>query len=81
MIYDKKWFKHNFILITYENKGYDMKAYPKLVLSRLKVMRFYPYLYFIEDLTYRIFHRSFHVCPNQRNFLKSLFTNSELKVN
>ncbi len=26
-------------MITYENKGYDKKAYPKLVLDRLKVMR------------------------------------------
>jgi hypothetical protein len=38
MVYVKKWFKHNFILITYENKGYDKKVYSKLVLNILKVM-------------------------------------------
>ncbi len=27
----------NFILITYENKGYDKKSYPKLILNKLKV--------------------------------------------
>jgi len=39
MIYAKKWFKHNFILITHDNKSYDKIMYPKLVLNRLKVMR------------------------------------------
>jgi hypothetical protein len=38
MVYAKRWFKHNFILIMYENKGYDKKTYPKLVLNILKVM-------------------------------------------
>jgi len=38
MIYVRRWFKKNFILITYENKGYDMKAYRKLMLNKLKVM-------------------------------------------
>jgi hypothetical protein len=28
----------NFILIIYEDKGYDKKMYPKLVLNKLKVM-------------------------------------------
>jgi hypothetical protein len=28
----------NFILITNENKGYDKKIYPKLVLNKLKVV-------------------------------------------
>jgi hypothetical protein len=37
-VYAKRWFKHNFILIMYENKGYDMKMYSKLVLNKLKVM-------------------------------------------
>jgi hypothetical protein len=38
-------------MITYENKGYDRKTYPKLVLNRLKGNgRFYPYLYPIGDL-------------------------------
>jgi hypothetical protein len=27
-----------FILITYENKGYDRKMYPKLMLNKLEVM-------------------------------------------
>jgi len=30
--------KKNFILIIYEKKNYDRKAYPKLILNRLKVM-------------------------------------------
>jgi hypothetical protein len=38
-IYAKKWFKWNFILITYENKGYDKKTYSKLMLNILKVIR------------------------------------------
>jgi len=38
MVYDKRWFKHNFILIMYENKNYDKKTYPKLVLNILKGM-------------------------------------------
>jgi hypothetical protein len=35
-IYARRWFKHNFILITYENKGYDKKTYPKLLSNILK---------------------------------------------
>ncbi len=31
-------FKQKFILIKYENEGYDKKRYPKLVLNKLKVM-------------------------------------------
>ncbi len=38
MVYVKRGFKHNFIPITCENKGYDRKMYPKLVLNKLKVM-------------------------------------------
>jgi len=38
MIYVKRWFKQNFILITYENKSSNKKMYPKLVLNTLKVM-------------------------------------------
>jgi hypothetical protein len=38
MVYARKWFRHNFILITYGNNGYDNKVYPKLVLNKLKVM-------------------------------------------
>jgi hypothetical protein len=38
MIYVRKWFKQNFILILYENKSYDKKMYPKLMLNRLKEM-------------------------------------------
>jgi len=38
MAYVKRWFKDNFILIMYENKGYDKKSYPKLILNKLKVM-------------------------------------------
>jgi hypothetical protein len=38
MVYAKRWFKYNFILITYENKGYDKKKYLKSVLNKLKVM-------------------------------------------
>jgi hypothetical protein len=30
--------KESFILVMYENKGYDKKLYPKLVLNKLKVM-------------------------------------------
>jgi Mor family transcriptional regulator len=37
-VYARRWFKQNFILIAYENKGYDMKVYPKLVLNKMKVM-------------------------------------------
>jgi hypothetical protein len=35
-IYARRWFKHNFILITYENKSYDKKMYPKLLSNILK---------------------------------------------
>jgi hypothetical protein len=38
MVYVLKWFKYNFILVTYENKGYDKKLYPKLMLNRLNVV-------------------------------------------
>jgi hypothetical protein len=38
MIYAIRWYKENFIMITYENKGYDRKTYPKLMLNKLKVM-------------------------------------------
>jgi hypothetical protein len=38
MLYARRWFNQNFILITYENKGYDKKMYPKLVFNILKVM-------------------------------------------
>jgi hypothetical protein len=38
MIYARRWFNHNFILITYGNKGYDKKIYSKLMLKKLKVM-------------------------------------------
>jgi hypothetical protein len=38
MVYAKRWFKHNFILITHENKGYDKTMYSKLMLNILKVM-------------------------------------------
>ncbi len=33
------------MLITYENKGYDMKMYPKLMLNKLKVMRGPTFIY------------------------------------
>jgi hypothetical protein len=69
----------------YENKSYDMKTYPKLVLNTLKVMGgptlFIPYLYPIGDLIQRSFHKGFHVCTDQGNFLRSFLINSELKVN
>ncbi len=38
-IYIKRRFKRNFIMMMYENKAYDKKTYPKLVLNKLKVMR------------------------------------------
>jgi hypothetical protein len=38
MVYARRWLKQNFFVITYENKGYDKKVYPKLVLNKLKVM-------------------------------------------
>jgi len=44
-VYAKRWFKQNFIIITYENKGYDKKAYPKLVLNKLKVMKGFTFIY------------------------------------
>jgi hypothetical protein len=37
-IYVRIWFNQNFILLTYEDKGYDKKMYPKLMLNKLKVM-------------------------------------------
>jgi hypothetical protein len=38
IIYARRWFKHNFILIMYENKGCDNKVYKKLMLNRMKLM-------------------------------------------
>jgi hypothetical protein len=38
MIYVKRRFNQNYILITYGNKGYDKKMYQKLMLNKLKVM-------------------------------------------
>jgi hypothetical protein len=38
MVYARRWFEHNFILIMYGNKNYDKKMYPKLMLNKLKVM-------------------------------------------
>ncbi len=37
-IYVRRWFNQNLILITYDNKSYDKKMYPKLMLNILKVM-------------------------------------------
>jgi hypothetical protein len=37
-VYVRRWLKHNFIMIMYENKGYDKKMYQNLMLNRLKVM-------------------------------------------
>jgi hypothetical protein len=39
MVYVRRLFKQNFIMIMYENKGYDKKTYQKLVLNKQKVMR------------------------------------------
>jgi len=44
MIYARKWFKYNFILITYEKKN-DKKRYPKLMLNKLKVMGGFTLIY------------------------------------
>jgi hypothetical protein len=44
-MYVKRWFNQNFILITYKNKSYDKKLYPKLVLSRFKVMGGLTFIY------------------------------------
>ncbi len=69
------------MLITYENKSYNKKAHPKLVLNRLKVMEGLTPIYTpFGDLVQKSFHRSFHVCINQGIFLKSFLINSELKV-
>jgi hypothetical protein len=37
--------KKNFILIKYENKGYDRKMYSKVMLNRLKVMWGFIFIY------------------------------------
>ncbi len=43
--------------------------------------RSYPYLYPIGDLIQGKFHKGFYVCIDQKNFLRSFLTNSELKIN
>jgi hypothetical protein len=65
----------------YENKVYDRKMYPKLMLNILKLMgRFTvyglgtPYLYPIGELVQGSFHRGFHTCIDQGSFLKSFLT-------
>jgi hypothetical protein len=45
MIYVKRWFKQNFILITYGNESYDKKVYPKLVLNILKIIKSFTPIY------------------------------------
>jgi len=42
MIYVRRWLNQNYILITYEDNGYDKRMYPNLVLNRLKVMEVLP---------------------------------------
>jgi len=37
--------KQNFILIIYEDKGYNNKTHPKLVLNKLKVMERPTFIY------------------------------------
>ncbi len=62
----------NFKLITYEDKGYDKKLYPNLMLNILKVLRGLISINTpIRNLNQGNFHRSFHVCVDQ----------CELKIN
>jgi hypothetical protein len=68
-------------LITYENKGYDKKTYPKLMLKKLKVMGSPNFIYSIGDVTQGSLYRGFHVYMDQGSFLKNFLTNSELKIN
>ncbi len=51
----------------YENKGYDKKSYPKLMLNKMKVMGDPTFIYtplgiYLKDL-YKGFHRGFHCAP------------------
>jgi hypothetical protein len=45
IIYVKRWFNQNLILIIYEDKGYDKKMYSKLVVNILKVMEGPTFIY------------------------------------
>jgi hypothetical protein len=74
MVYVRRWFKHNFILIIYEKKGYVRESVSKTGVEYIKGNEgSYPYLYPIRDLVQGSFlkGRSFYMCTNQGNFLKS----------
>jgi hypothetical protein len=63
------------------------KVMTKKIVSKTNVERTkgngrsYPYLYPIGDLAQGGFQKGFHVCIDQKNFLRSFLTNTELKVN
>jgi len=59
-------------LITYENKGYDNKTYPKLMSNKLKVMGGPTPIYTpLGNLAHGSLYGGFHVCIDQGSLLKS----------
>jgi len=79
MVYVRRWFKQNFISITYENKSYNEKKVPKTGVEQIENNgRSYLFLYPIRDLVQRSLYRGFYVCINQGSFLKSFSTINEL---
>jgi hypothetical protein len=51
------------------------------MLNKLKVMGVLPLLYPTGNLIRKSFHKGFHMCTDQRSFLRNFFINSELKIN
>jgi hypothetical protein len=50
----------------YENKDYDKKKYPKLMLNKMKVMGGLALIYTPLGIYLKeSLHRGFHVCTNQ----------------
>ncbi len=70
----------NFILITYENKGYDKKMYSKLMLNRLKVMGGPTLIY--TPLGTKLKEASIKVsmCAPTKEASNSFLTNNEVKI-
>jgi hypothetical protein len=63
--------------MKWSEQCYGARLYLRLLLSKLKTMGSYIYLYLFGDSTQKIIHRGFHMCTTQGTFLKYKWITNE----
>jgi hypothetical protein len=64
-----------------ENKGYEKKTYPKLVLNKLKIMGGRTPIYIpLGTWLKKRLHKGFHVCIDEKKTLRSFLVQKNFHV-